>query len=1037
MPALPEERLRICAVIGALKGAGIRVKNWKSFLNSGNAARQESRCVSFAFGRDLVSLPQCHLPEVGGFVPKFLVDSCAFLSLHLHTEGLFRKTGSLSRIRSLRAALEHGDPVFSPPRSAALQPCDVATLLKQFLRELPAPLIPFELQGPLFRAQGLEADGFQDGERDRIVLMVTALFPASHARALRYFCTFLRNTAKRCSENRMEVGNLALVITPNLLHCPPVGSKLTEGTGRLLDRQAEVVKVLIMHSDLIGVVPPAIMESLSSMPQSGSTTPPTDGLFFQERAALGVYRSLRRQRRRSVGEMFVEALSKLKTGRTPNGHSQHSDNILGQHISPTSQSTSTIKRKSTDDTLPELVGSAKKRRSIHDLREDSKPVVQACTDEKKKSQRRSTKKSQRYPAQENREERRRRRRSLRFFTLTSWSSTSTAVPSDCEADNWLTSSGKVTESTSEPITAEGAVPFKIPLIVIEASEKDAPVTPPPEEADSGRLVKEADLESQSGADDGEVGVHCAVMRTEGEAEVGVAMESSVTLEETIIQSIAEEQWFERENCGNCSRGVPCQGVDVFRRASRPPRRSISLPDVSVGPAASRGEEDEEEEEEGGREFSSADFHECDCSVSDSTGDVSRQLQSSGTAMLTLEDAGLGAKWQANLKPEQCLGSERNKKAGEAETLSEDGGYKKPSQRLSVAEHVRRFNMLTGWLRAPRASTVTQQGIVPPEAPQAAGSRGPVRLRRQGARRFSRSISHEGMSVLLQRPDVKQLPCPEPPRSTKPGNSSQERQWLPPGPPRPQGQSQQQQRRGQHSPWERELDVLCQLHHLGGERLSSHEQLRLQAAQTPHYLTKQQGSRRQPLEQEQPPEEMDLHRRLELQLQLNRFESAEDPEISLKLQSQSQLDKPKDVLCPTFISSQQEFLQQVRPRCLRSPATLLHPSTDAHVDKGLDSNVHMSTHESQTPPPDPGSSSTLHVRTRGDSPLQNEICFDYTPPLSADDTTDVATKGIADDKSGVSSPALQLQIPATRRRYRNSPRWPVSEIRIATWDPVQL
>lgn len=61
------------------------------------------------------------------------------------------------------------------------------------------------------------------------------------------------------------------------------------------------VVILFLLDIPIGVVPPAIMESLSSMPQPGSTTPPTDGLFFHERAALGVYRSLRRQRRRSVG----------------------------------------------------------------------------------------------------------------------------------------------------------------------------------------------------------------------------------------------------------------------------------------------------------------------------------------------------------------------------------------------------------------------------------------------------------------------------------------------------------------------------------------------------------------------------------------------------------------------------------------------------------------------------------------------------------------------------------------------------------------
>lgn len=560
---------------------------------------------------------------------------------------------------------------------------------------------------------------------------------------------------------------------------------------------------------------------------------------------------------------------------------------------------------------------------------------------------------------------------------------------------------------------------------------DSPVTPPPEEVGSGRLVKEADPKSRSGADNGEVGVHCAAMRTEEGAEREVVLEGRVVLEETVIQSVAEEQGFERENRECCSGGVPCQGVDVFRRASRPPRRSVSLPDVSAGPAASRGEE----EEEGGREFTSADFHECDCPVLDGTGDAARQPRSSGAALSTLEDMGVGVKRQASLKLEQRLGPERNKEAGEAETLAVDGGYKKSGQRLSVAEHVRRFNMLTGWLRASRASTVTQKGIVPPEAPQAPGSRGPVRLRRQGARRFSRSISHEGVSALLQRPDVRQPPRPELLRPAKPGNSSQDRQWLPPGPPRLQGQSQQHRRRGQHSPWQKEQDVLRQPHNLGGERPSSHERPRLQAAETAHCRTKQQGSRRQRLEQEQSADAMDLHRRLQLQLHLNQSDSAEDPEISLKLRSQTQPVKPKDVLCTAFISPQQEFLQ--RPICLLSPATLLHPSTDAHVNDGLDSDTCISTHESQTPPPDSGSCPALHMTTRGGSAPQNEICFDYTPPLSADDTADVASKGIADDRSGISSPALQLQTPAPRRRYRDSPRWPVSEIRITTWDAVQL
>lgn len=94
---------------------------------------------------------------------------------------------------SPQADLERGERVFCPPLDAALQPCDVASLLKQFLRELPQPLVPADLQGALCQAQTLEAEG----PRDRATLLLTALLPPAHARTLRYFCTFLSRVAHR------------------------------------------------------------------------------------------------------------------------------------------------------------------------------------------------------------------------------------------------------------------------------------------------------------------------------------------------------------------------------------------------------------------------------------------------------------------------------------------------------------------------------------------------------------------------------------------------------------------------------------------------------------------------------------------------------------------------------------------------------------------------------------------------------------------------------------------------------------------------
>ena len=73
-------------------------------------------------------------------VPVFVVQSCRAILKNVHTEGLFRKAGSSCRQREIKKQLERGEGV-----NASHDVVDLANILKQFLRELPEPLIPYQL----------------------------------------------------------------------------------------------------------------------------------------------------------------------------------------------------------------------------------------------------------------------------------------------------------------------------------------------------------------------------------------------------------------------------------------------------------------------------------------------------------------------------------------------------------------------------------------------------------------------------------------------------------------------------------------------------------------------------------------------------------------------------------------------------------------------------------------------------------------------------------------------------------------------------
>ncbi|XP_072945402.1 uncharacterized protein RhoGAP102A isoform X2 [Epargyreus clarus] len=159
------------------------------------------------------------LDDAGGG-PKVpaLVSAClAHLRQYgLHTLGLFRVSSSKKRVRQLREEWERGQEA---ALHAELCPHDVATLLKEFLRDLPDPLLCRDLYPAFLQTQKIRNRSLQ-WEALRLIVQ---LLPAAHRDTLNALLSFLALLASHAEDGRqpghkMDAGNLATIFAPNILH---------------------------------------------------------------------------------------------------------------------------------------------------------------------------------------------------------------------------------------------------------------------------------------------------------------------------------------------------------------------------------------------------------------------------------------------------------------------------------------------------------------------------------------------------------------------------------------------------------------------------------------------------------------------------------------------------------------------------------------------------------------------------------------------------------------------------------------------------
>uniref|UniRef100_A0A4W4FS59 Rho-GAP domain-containing protein n=1 Tax=Electrophorus electricus TaxID=8005 RepID=A0A4W4FS59_ELEEL len=133
------------------------------------------------FGVALLDVRELGLVKDG--VPMVMRTMVEYLRQHgLEQEGLFRVSGSVRAVDGLRRRLDSREQWVELGQEVEV--CTVASLLKQYLRELPEGLVHPSVQNALIQLQ-------QDGNNLLDVRSLLQRLPDVHYSVLRYLCHFL------------------------------------------------------------------------------------------------------------------------------------------------------------------------------------------------------------------------------------------------------------------------------------------------------------------------------------------------------------------------------------------------------------------------------------------------------------------------------------------------------------------------------------------------------------------------------------------------------------------------------------------------------------------------------------------------------------------------------------------------------------------------------------------------------------------------------------------------------------------------------
>ncbi|XP_065185428.1 rho GTPase-activating protein 18-like isoform X1 [Sycon ciliatum] len=205
-------------------------------------------------------LERDQLVDPSARIPFFVTQICEFMEENgLEKEGIFRVPGNSAKLKRLREEMESG-----PIRSFSWEGRgvnDAATFLKQFLRELPIPLLTFEYLSLFTVAENLKSRKLQLKAFNLLLILI----PDVHREVLKRLLELFNKVIDHEERNKMGVNNVAMIVAPNLF------CKLEQMTGnaeaevRFAAGSSHAVRFLITFAPILFAVPSYMVRQLRQL----------------------------------------------------------------------------------------------------------------------------------------------------------------------------------------------------------------------------------------------------------------------------------------------------------------------------------------------------------------------------------------------------------------------------------------------------------------------------------------------------------------------------------------------------------------------------------------------------------------------------------------------------------------------------------------------------------------------------------------------------------------------------------------------------